>query len=427
MFDMGVIKAGTEKRDALVSQVLQDIGLQNLVNLETLQNLQDNLAAVTGIAMVTVDYKGNPVTTETSFTSFCQARREIAECKANCFFSDAYGSLKAAMTNRQYIYRCPMGLVDCAVPIIVEDNHIGGVLMGQVRCSDAETSSLEGIKNIVQNEIDLEDYPDLLQKFYETEEISLSHLEKTAQLVQYLICEMVEKQLLVRIQEELRGEVSRLQDKIQLLESEIVLNHKRNQHIPEACISQYMLTSLNMLSTMAITEDADQTLEGINLYAQMLTRVYDSERGLIPLHTEISFIRKAVKVLRDFFHHEVKLEIIAEDSTNDCYLPPFVLYPFVENAILHGILPTETPGKVTVEILRMGRQLQLRVADNGVGFESGYLQNDDQMIGNSRRLSSLDIESTKRRLAAIYQDQVAVDLTSDRSGSQVTISLPVKY
>lgn len=87
MMEAGLLETIPKKREELVTQILQDLNLKNLVNVETLQNLQDNLAAVTGIAMVTVDFKGAPITKETSFSSFCQARREISQCKANCFFS----------------------------------------------------------------------------------------------------------------------------------------------------------------------------------------------------------------------------------------------------------------------------------------------------------------------------------------------------
>lgn len=410
-------------RKQLVEQTLQDMNLSNLVNIEKLQKLQDNLSAVTGIAMVTVDFKGGPITEETNFSSFCRARREISQCKANCFFSDAYGSLKAAMLNSPYIYHCPMGLVDCAVPIIVENNHIGAVLMGQVRCEANETSSLEDVENIVQNEIDLEEFPELKEKFYDTELIELSHLEKTAQLVQHLICEMVEKEVTARIQTRLHVQIEQLQEQVSILKARQRLS-KKEQMNQETYIGQFMLSTLTMLSTISVLEDADYTTEGISIYAQLLNKIQSSPDGVVSVHTEINFIRKIVNLLKDFFHHEIDLFVTPIGNVDECYLPPLLLYPFIENSILHGILGLDYPGKININITQQKDKYIFVIEDNGIGMDMNTLSDKISTI----QLTSLDIESTRNRLETIFhqKDLIKFPPSSNKNGLAVEITIPIE-
>ena len=162
-------------REEFEANARLDYSLENLLDLPKLEKIQDSLSKATGIAMVTVDYKGNPITAESNFSKYCLERRKIKQCKQNCFFSDAYGSLKAAMMNMPYIYKCPAGLIDCAVPIIFENNHLGAVLMGQAKCC-GDTDSLEQVNKMIQSEINLDDYPRLKKYFDETRIIDISQI-----------------------------------------------------------------------------------------------------------------------------------------------------------------------------------------------------------------------------------------------------------
>ncbi len=46
------------------------------------------------------------------------------------------GSIQAAVTKKTHIYFCPCGLIEMAIPIVVEGNYVA-TLGGQFRCEDA--------------------------------------------------------------------------------------------------------------------------------------------------------------------------------------------------------------------------------------------------------------------------------------------------
>ena len=119
--------------------------ISDQVNIELIQSIQDKCSKAMGLAFVTVDYKGRPITKYSGFTDHCALGRELQGFSELCEQCDAHGGLHAAITGQPYIYRCHADLVDFAVPLILHDNYLGSVMGGQVRLADMEERELEYI------------------------------------------------------------------------------------------------------------------------------------------------------------------------------------------------------------------------------------------------------------------------------------------
>ena len=63
--------------------IMADIKLTDLINVKTLQEVQDGFARLTGMAALTTDADGNPVTVGSNFTDFCMelTRKSREGCK----------------------------------------------------------------------------------------------------------------------------------------------------------------------------------------------------------------------------------------------------------------------------------------------------------------------------------------------------------
>ena len=55
----------------MANNELDNVTLRDLFDLDFLQEFQDTFAEIAGIAAITVDLDGNPVTRPTNFTDFC--------------------------------------------------------------------------------------------------------------------------------------------------------------------------------------------------------------------------------------------------------------------------------------------------------------------------------------------------------------------
>ena len=116
--------------------------LKTLLNIEEWEKVQDEVAQLTGTAIITVDYKGIPVTKHSRRTEFCSIIRENPISRKRCFKCDSMAGLEAVRANEPFIYLCHCGIVDVAVPIVINNVYLGAVMFGQVRL--ANSTSLEG-------------------------------------------------------------------------------------------------------------------------------------------------------------------------------------------------------------------------------------------------------------------------------------------
>lgn len=115
----------------------REILLNRLFEAGDFQALQDKLAAALEIAIITVDFDGNPVSKHSGCSVFCKRIRNHPEYGEYCKVCDARGGLEANRQKRPFIYICHMGLADFAIPISVNGSYIGSVMAGQIKISES--------------------------------------------------------------------------------------------------------------------------------------------------------------------------------------------------------------------------------------------------------------------------------------------------
>ena len=72
------------------------INIKDVINIESFQKIQNDIAKATGVAIITTDYKGKPVTEHSSCTEFCKIIRSKENLKELCEKCDSRGGLEAA-------------------------------------------------------------------------------------------------------------------------------------------------------------------------------------------------------------------------------------------------------------------------------------------------------------------------------------------
>ena len=98
---------------------IKDLDLKTLLDIPLWEKVQDELAKLTGTAIITIDFKGNPITKHSCRTDFCSVIRENPISRKRCFRCDALAGLEAVRLGGPYIYLCHCGIVDVAVPVMV--------------------------------------------------------------------------------------------------------------------------------------------------------------------------------------------------------------------------------------------------------------------------------------------------------------------
>lgn len=96
-------------------------------------------------------------------------------------------------------------------------------------------------------------------------------------------------------------------------------------------------------------------------------------------------------------------------------LPPLMLQPLVENAITHGIEPSETGGHITLRAEVNGQRLSFTICNSGAALGS-----TQTATGHGMALQNL-----RDRLRAHYGDHGDFILRSGALGTEAVISIPL--
>lgn len=155
-----------------------DIDFSELIDLETMQKLQDEFSDATGVASVITLTDGTPITRASNFTHLCQdiIRKTEKGCE-NCYKSDAaIGSYSVAGP----IIKCCLsgGLWDAGAAITVGGKHVANWLIGQVRDENLQEEQLVAYAREIGA-----DESEAVLAFREVPKMSYLRFEKIAKLL----------------------------------------------------------------------------------------------------------------------------------------------------------------------------------------------------------------------------------------------------
>lgn len=108
-------------------------------------------------------------------------------------------------------------------------------------------------------------------------------------------------------------------------------------------------------------------------------------------------------------------------------LPPMLIQPFVENALVHGIEPLDGNGQITISFSQENEQLKITVEDNGKGIENGVRK--ENHTSYALRIFEERVANLKQTTGAEVDYHIGKRAVSDRQnpGTMVTVKLPLKF
>ena len=173
-----------------------DFDLKTLLDIPLWEKVQDQLAKLTGTAIITIDLKGIPVTKHSCRTDFCSVIRENPVSRKRCYRCDALAGLEAVRAGKPYIYLCHCGIVDVAVPVMVGDKYLGAVMFGQVRIPNDDTDAkVERLVNEISSfQAEEEDARhDLLEMYNRLPEMEYKRIVEIADLINSIVEYIVDR------------------------------------------------------------------------------------------------------------------------------------------------------------------------------------------------------------------------------------------
>lgn len=182
----------------------------------------------------------------------------------------------------------------------------------------------------------------------------------------------------------------------------------------------FLFNSLNAIMVLVRDADGTRAVRALATLSEILRATLRlGATSEIPLAAEVAFTRDYLALERLRFPDRLAVSFDTPPELLDAAVPSFVLQPFVENAIKHGLMESRAGIAIAIAATAADGALRLTIADDGVGLTAGGASSSGNGVG---------IANVRSRLAAMYGGRatLAVAPGAGGRGTAVDIQIPLR-
>jgi hypothetical protein len=214
------------------------------------------------------------------------------------------------------------------------------------------------------------------------------------------------------------------ENKAALQMSELKLTALQSQMNPH-----FIFNSLNSIQNYILQQKPIDAARYLSKFSKLMRRILDQSFNTLTSLNEIVETLSMYMELEAFrFSNEFNWDIKVDDAEriNDVKLPALLLQPYVENAIIHGLMPKEGEKHLLIHLYKEDKMLYCVVDDNGVG-RGNKLTASDGHISRGQKLTD-DMLTTMKQL--LHTDARIVitdkkDSVGNPAGTRVELIIPL--
>jgi hypothetical protein len=156
----------------------------------------------------------------------------------------------------------------------------------------------------------------------------------------------------------------------------------------------FLFNALNSIAGMIAMNDNKLARKSLNQFAQLMRMALDnSSEESIRIDDEVTFLNKYLSLEQSLRNNSFDYMVKAEGI--EASLPPMLIQPIVENAVIHGVSKLSgRRGNIVVNFTEKDQYLIAEVSDNGIGIN---VTNNSKDNSHTSKATSI----TENRLRAI--------------------------
>lgn len=216
---------------------------------------------------------------------------------------------------------------------------------------------------------------------------------------------------------------------VQLLSEELKQSNERNNEylnrisLFEVRIKPHFIyNTLNNIIALCY-EDIQKAVELVYLLSNYLRNIFRTDRidCRVSVKKELELIHSFIEIEKLRFGGRLSYtaDIDAGVYVEDIRIPPLIIQPLVENAVVHGLFNKRNPGTVKLIITERDSFIKIIVEDDGIGMDEDQLYK----IKNEDMCTGIGIRNIRKRLAAIPGASLSIDSELGK-GTRCILNLP---
>ena len=160
----------------------------------------------------------------------------------------------------------------------------------------------------------------------------------------------------------------------------------------------FMFNALNSIQHYINVQDRQNANRYLSDFASLIRKNFEAaQKSFVPLEQEIENIKIYLRLEQMRFNEQFSYQVKIDENLDieDWMIPTMILQPLLENALLHGMMPSVLEGELLIELKLDDGNLIIMITDNGIGIENSMALKE---IGGHR---SRGMELIKKRITAL--------------------------
>lgn len=188
------------------------------------------------------------------------------------------------------------------------------------------------------------------------------------------------------------------------------------------------LECINALSQLGRTED----VRIITSAFAKLMKNRMSDANFTTVKEEQACVDAFLQIYQTMQAGQLNYSITVDPQCEGLRIPHMIVQPLVENAVLHGIVPSARLGTCTVEVYRENEHLCIQVSDDGVGLSRETLESVNRYIEgkaneDDKKNLGIGTRNVVDRIRYVYGASGSISVLSDAEwGTSITLMLPIE-
>ena len=176
----------------------------------------------------------------------------------------------------------------------------------------------------------------------------------------------------------------------------------------------FLFNSLHSISALTSSDPTRAREMCITLAEFLRSTLGLGEKTTIALEEEIALVHRFLGIEKVRFGEHLQIVEEIDPDTRTCIVPPLLLQPLVENAVVHGIANLPEGGTIKI------------VAKNGNGRLSISVENDFDPEHRAKRRKGIGLANVRDRLTGRYGRESSFDAEITGNQYRVRLSLPAE-
>lgn len=221
--------------------------------------------------------------------------------------------------------------------------------------------------------------------------------------------------------------IERQKSEIERMNQELNIRMLRAQINPH-----FIFNALSSIQHFIVSNDKHSSLKYLTKFSTLLRQVLEeSVNGKVTLKEEIQLLSiylelESLRFDGSFHYH---IEVDEDLDIDNQELPILIIQPFVENALFHGLLPSQKEKNLNISFQNQEKHITCSIKDNGIGrAAAGKMKHLSE-----KKIPSRGMEVSINRLRAMYPQEKPEELITisdlhlkngDPAGTEVNIFIP---